>query len=111
MGAPWPCWSSGSTASASSMRALDTARATIFSAFMGRLAAPGLAAENDLRSAIGDSQLLVYYQPKIDLGSGDVVGAEALVRWLHPERGLIQPADFIPLAEETGLVLPLGEWV
>ena len=94
-----------------SAKAKGRGRYEIYSAFMGRLAAPGLAAENDLRSAIGDSQLLVYYQPKIDLGSGNVVGAEALVRWLHPERGLIQPADFIPLAEETGLVLPLGEWV
>ncbi len=66
---------------------------------------------NDLRQAIADNQFVVHYQPVIDLSSGLVVKAEALVRWQHPTRGLVSPATFIPLAEETGLILPLGDWV
>jgi diguanylate cyclase (GGDEF)-like protein/PAS domain S-box-containing protein len=68
------------------------------------------ALEADLRVAISAGQLLLYFQPQID-NAGDIIGAEALLRWLHPERGLVTPADFIPLAEETGLIIPLGRWV
>jgi EAL domain-containing protein (putative c-di-GMP-specific phosphodiesterase class I) len=69
------------------------------------------ALEVDLRKAIAHGEFEVYYQPILYLQTGKVSGFEALVRWNHPERGMISPADFIPLAEETGLILPLGEWV
>jgi EAL domain-containing protein (putative c-di-GMP-specific phosphodiesterase class I) len=73
-----------------------------------------LKLENALRMAVERSELRVHYQPKVQLGNGDgasVVGFEALVRWQHPERGLIDPGEFLPLAEETGLVLPIGAFV
>ena len=69
------------------------------------------ALEADLRKAIVDEQFSLFYQPQIDLRSGAVIGAEALLRWRHPERGLVSPAEFIPVAEESGLILPLGHWV
>ena len=67
--------------------------------------------ESGLRHALGHGELLLYYQPKFEIGSDRLVGAEALVRWAHPERGLVPPADFIPLAETTGLIVQVGEWV
>jgi diguanylate cyclase (GGDEF)-like protein/PAS domain S-box-containing protein len=68
------------------------------------------ALEFDLRSAVSHQQFVLYYQPQV-IGNGRLTGAEALVRWQHPMRGMVSPADFIPLAEETGLILPLGLWV
>jgi diguanylate cyclase (GGDEF)-like protein len=67
--------------------------------------------ELDLRQAIADRALEVYYQPCISLADDAITGCEALVRWRHPERGMISPAEFIPIAEETGLINQLGEWV
>ncbi len=70
-----------------------------------------LIIENELRVALKDNQLELYYQPQIDTRTGKIVGLEALIRWRHPEKGMIPPIKFIPIAEMTGLVVQLGEWV
>ncbi|MFZ6644624.1 putative bifunctional diguanylate cyclase/phosphodiesterase [Undibacterium sp. TJN25] len=78
---------------------------------MNHTIAGRLHTESALRRALERKEFSLVYQPKIDIASGRIIGAEALLRWLHPEKGMISPADFIPIAEETGLILQIDAWV
>jgi diguanylate cyclase (GGDEF)-like protein/PAS domain S-box-containing protein len=86
-------------------------RSALFDASLRERAWMRLDLEAGLRAALANGELVLHYQPEIDLATGRTVACEALVRWHHPRRGLVPPADFIPLAETSGLIVPMGEWV
>jgi predicted signal transduction protein with EAL and GGDEF domain len=82
-----------------------------YSAAMNAASVERMTLETGLRRALEDGSLELHYQPQVEIKTGRIIGAEALLRWQHPERGYISPASFIPIAEDSGLILPMGEWV
>ncbi|MGH8615360.1 MAG: response regulator, partial [Gammaproteobacteria bacterium] len=91
-------------------KALGRDRHCFYETGIGASVSSRLELESELRRALERDELTLFYQPKVDLKSGRITGMEALMRWQHPERGVISPVQFIPLAEESGLIVPMGEW-
>jgi diguanylate cyclase (GGDEF)-like protein/PAS domain S-box-containing protein len=100
-------------ADAAMFRVKEQGRAAFqfFTAELNNSIVERMTMENGLRRALDNNELSVHYQPQVDLASGKMIGLEALLRWQSPELGMVSPARFIPLAEETGLIIPIGEWV
>lgn len=83
----------------------------VYDQAMARSASKALRLASDLQHAVGNGDLRLHYQPKVDAATGSLLGMEALLRWIHPERGMLSPIEFIPIAEDTGLIIPIGRWV
>ena len=92
-------------------KALGKGQAVLFEAEMAKAARRRLLIEQELASALDRNELFVHYQPIVDLKSAHLVGIEALMRWRHPTRGIVMPGEFIPIAEETGLIVPMSQWI
>ncbi|MCB1964688.1 EAL domain-containing protein [Accumulibacter sp.] len=101
------------SATAATQRAKDRGgnQCALYTGELGQGALERLETENALRRALSQDELRLHYQPKVDLANGMIIGAEALLRWQRPDVGLVPPASFIPLAERTGLIVPIGTWV
>ncbi|MBO9596880.1 MAG: bifunctional diguanylate cyclase/phosphodiesterase [Cohnella sp.] len=114
-------WEEGTVDAGTLMKRADTAlhkvkengknHYALFSLEMDPVAMQKLTIQHEMRQALQNREFRLYYQPQYDLASGQIVGMEALIRWKHPERGLVPPCDFIPAAEESGMIVPLGDWV
>jgi len=90
---------------------LGKGRYAFFTTELNQQVSKRVELEVDLRLALSKNQFSLYYQPKLDIARNRICGAEALIRWHHPDKGLVTPLEFIPLAEETGLINPMGEWI